>query len=97
MLAITGKDLVDNHLLKSADYFFRMWQKSNRRKPTCAERADPAVGAAYTGSFELWQFGLDGPLVSQEFAFTTPPVPEPETLWLLGSGAFALACRRRRK
>ena len=26
-LPITGKDLVDNHLLRSADYFFRMWER----------------------------------------------------------------------
>lgn len=25
--AMAGKDLVDNHLLHSADYFYRMWQK----------------------------------------------------------------------
>jgi hypothetical protein len=24
---MTGKDLVDNHLMRSADYFWRMWQK----------------------------------------------------------------------
>ena len=27
LMTETGKDLVDNHLLRSADYFFRMWQK----------------------------------------------------------------------
>jgi hypothetical protein len=25
---VSGKDLVDNHLLSSADYVFRMWQKA---------------------------------------------------------------------
>jgi hypothetical protein len=24
---MNGKDLVDNHLMRSADYFWRMWQK----------------------------------------------------------------------
>jgi microsomal dipeptidase-like Zn-dependent dipeptidase len=31
-LSITGKDLVDNHLLQSADYFFRMWQRIESQK-----------------------------------------------------------------
>ena len=30
--AMGGKDLVDNHLLRSADYFFRMWQKIEANK-----------------------------------------------------------------
>jgi microsomal dipeptidase-like Zn-dependent dipeptidase len=31
-LATTGKDLVDNYLLRSADYFFRMWQRIEAQK-----------------------------------------------------------------
>ena len=31
-LRTSGRDLVDNHLLKSADYFFRMWQKIEAQK-----------------------------------------------------------------
>lgn len=30
--AMGGKDLVDNHLLRSADYFYRMWQKVEAQK-----------------------------------------------------------------
>jgi len=30
--AMAGKDLVDNHLLHSADYFYRMWQKVEAQK-----------------------------------------------------------------
>jgi hypothetical protein len=29
---MTGADLVDNHLLRSADYFWRMWQKIEAQK-----------------------------------------------------------------
>ena len=32
LMTKTGKDLVDNHLLRSADYFFRMWQKIESQK-----------------------------------------------------------------
>jgi hypothetical protein len=32
LMTKSGKDLVDNHLLKSADYFFRMWQKIESQK-----------------------------------------------------------------
>ena len=59
-----------------------------------------ALNSSYSGSFELFQFGVDGPepllTVPQDFSFATP-VPEPGTLWLLAAGASALACRRRRK
>jgi hypothetical protein len=54
------------------------------------------AGATYTGSFALSQFGQDDPLVTQNFEFTTAPVPEPASLVLLGSGAVALLVRRRR-
>lgn len=30
--AMAGKDLVDNHLLRTADYFYRMWQKVEAQK-----------------------------------------------------------------
>jgi hypothetical protein len=30
--AMAGKDLVDNHRLHSADYFYRMWQKVEAQK-----------------------------------------------------------------
>jgi len=30
--AMGGKDLVDNHLLRSADYFYRMWQRIESQK-----------------------------------------------------------------
>jgi hypothetical protein len=30
--AMSGKDLVDNHLLHSADYFYRMWKKVDAQK-----------------------------------------------------------------
>jgi len=32
LMTKTGKDLVDNHLLRSADYFFKMWQKIESQK-----------------------------------------------------------------
>ena len=55
------------------------------------------AGATYSGSFALSQFGQDTPLVAQEFEFTTAqPVAEPSSLVLLGTGAVALFCRRRR-
>jgi hypothetical protein len=30
--AMGGKELVDNHLLHGADYFYRMWQKIESQK-----------------------------------------------------------------
>ena len=39
--------------------------------PRCCSRITGLIaGASYTGSFALFQFGQDAPLVSQDLAFT---------------------------
>jgi hypothetical protein len=56
------------------------------------------AGATYTGSFALFQFGQDDPLLVQEFDFTSAsgpaPVPEPSTLILTSIGLVGMLRKR---
>jgi hypothetical protein len=44
-MTMTGRDLVNNHLMRSAEYFYRMWQKIEAQKsnvpPTCVQTGGP--------------------------------------------------------